>query len=479
MQIGACYLRVSTEEQVEYSLDGQLKAIKSYCRKHDIILSKEYIFVDDGFSGKRAEKRPAFMEMIALAKLKPKKFDVILVHKFDRFARSREDSVVYKSLLKKQCDIQVVSITETFEDNKFNIILEAMLEAMAEYYSINLADEVLKGMTEKATRGEYQTTAPFGYKMKDGKLEIVEDEAKIIRFIFEKFASQEMKMQPIARYINSLGVRTHRGNPFENRTIDYILNNPVYVGDVRWCPTGRIRRNYNNPDAIIAKGKHTPIVSQSLWDTVQERLKKNKEVYRYKEKTTAQIYTWLKGLVRCPNCGNTLVVQGKKYLQCNGFLKGACHVSCHITIEKLEECILEKLKETYDEKLNIEIVPKQIVRDDITYELLSKSLEKIPGKEERIKIAYRDGIDTLEEYKENKQKLVEERQELLLKLKELKESIQGPSEEEQNTYKKIYDVYELLNDPNIDIDTKYQTAHFLIEKIIYNRQEKTLKLTYK
>lgn len=142
IQYGACYIRVSTDEQTEFSPDAQLRALKDYARKNDIVLSKEHIYIDEGISGRKAEKRPAFMKMIATAKSKPKPFDVILVHKFDRFARSREDSVVYKSLLKKEANIKVVSITETIEDDKFSVILEAMLEAMAEYYSLNLADEV-------------------------------------------------------------------------------------------------------------------------------------------------------------------------------------------------------------------------------------------------------------------------------------------------------------------------------------------------
>lgn len=141
---GACYIRVSTNDQLEFSPDAQLKAIKKYAKDNDIIIDDDYVFIDEGISGRKASKRPAFQQMIKIAKSKPKKFDVILVHKFDRFARSREDSVVYKSLLRKECDIKVISITESIEDDKFSVILEAMLEAMAEYYSLNLADEVKK-----------------------------------------------------------------------------------------------------------------------------------------------------------------------------------------------------------------------------------------------------------------------------------------------------------------------------------------------
>ncbi|MBO5004207.1 MAG: recombinase family protein, partial [Clostridia bacterium] len=238
---GACYIRVSTDNQTEFSPDAQLKAIKKYAENNNIILDDDYVFVDEGISGRKADKRPAFQEMIKIAKSKPKKFDVILVHKFDRFARSREDSVVYKSLLKKECNIKVVSITESIEDDKFSVILEAMLEAMAEYYSLNLSDEVKKGMTEKAERGQYQASPPFGYKMKDGKLEIVEDEANIVKVIFEKFTSKELNILQITKYINNLGYKTHRGNSFENRTIEYILTNPVYIGYSRWTPTGKIK----------------------------------------------------------------------------------------------------------------------------------------------------------------------------------------------------------------------------------------------
>ena len=160
--IAAAYIRVSTDDQTEFSPDAQLKALRRYASQNNLVLDERYIFSDEGISGRKAEKRPGFMSMIAQAKSKEHPFDVILVHKFDRFARSREDSVVYKSMLKRECNVRVISITESVEDDKFSVILEAMLEAMAEYYSINLSDEVKKGMTEKATRGGLQHVPPFG-----------------------------------------------------------------------------------------------------------------------------------------------------------------------------------------------------------------------------------------------------------------------------------------------------------------------------
>ena len=161
-KIAAAYIRVSTDDQVEYSPDAQLAEIRKYASTHSFILPEEFIFVDEGISGKNTGKRPEFNRMIGTAKLKPRPFDAILLWKFSRFARNREDSIVYKSMLRKELGIDVISISEPLTDDKMSIIMEAMIEAMDEYYSVNLAEEVKRGMTEKAKRGGLQSTPSFG-----------------------------------------------------------------------------------------------------------------------------------------------------------------------------------------------------------------------------------------------------------------------------------------------------------------------------
>jgi DNA invertase Pin-like site-specific DNA recombinase len=479
MENGACYIRVSTDDQIEFSPDAQLRAIKEYAQKNDIILAKEHIYIDEAKSGKTTNKRHAFNEMIATAKSKPKPFDVMLIHRFDRFARSREDSVVYKALLRRECGIKVISVTEKLEDDKFSIILEAILEAMAEYYSLNLADEVRKGMTEKAHRGGYQTTAPFGYEMVDKKLVIIPEEAEIIKFIFEKFTNKEMGMRKIAEYINDLGIKSKRGNLFENRTIDYILNNPVYIGKVRWTPSEKTRRNFNNPNSIIALGEHEPIITLDLWEKAQKCIKDNKDLYAKRQKTTANIVSWLNGLVKCGNCGKSLVISYKNYLQCNGYAKGTCKVSHLININTLEKLILEEIKKVYTNNLEINIVPKRSNEEYTSeYTFLNEALKKNESKEIRIKEAYQDGIDTIEEYKQNKLKLEEERRNLRERLENLKESLQGIQNNDPIN-KKLENAYELLTDENIPVDIKYKTSHFLINEVVYSKKEKKLTLEYK
>jgi len=435
--------------------------------------------MDEGISGKRADKRPQFMQMIATAKTKPKPFDVILVHKFDRFARSREDSVVYKSLLKREAGVKVVSITESIEDDKFSVILEAMLEAMAEYYSLNLADEVKKGMTEKANRGELQSTPSFGYKADNGQLVIVPEEARLVKFIFEQFANQQMGMRKLASYMNDLGVKSHRGNLFENRSIEYILNNPVYIGKLRWTPTEKVRRNYSHPDTIVRDSTHEPIIDIDLWERTQKALKQTKELYKPRTKTEAPIRSWLKGLVRCGNCGKLLTPTKNGDFQCNGYSRGMCKPSSSITIKKLESVVLEELKATFEGSLEINVVPKTTETASTNeYDFLTEKLKKLDFREERIKMAFQDGIDTAEEYKANKATIADERQATIAKLEQMKQSI-VKKDASDSLYKRMESVYHLLTDSTVSMEIKFKTANFLIHKAIFTKPSNTLTIEYK
>ena len=218
LRLGAAYIRVSTDDQVEYSPASQLAEIRKYARAHDILVPDEYIFVDEGISGRSADKRPAFNRMIGTAKTKPKPFDVILLWKFSRFARSREDSILYKSMLRRDLGIEVVSVSEPVGDDKMSIIIEAMIEAMDEYYSINLAEEVRRGMTQRAGEGRPNTYAPIGYRMQDGGYVPDPDTAPVVRKIYEDFAHGRGLLQ-ISHELTALGVRTRFGNSIDNRGI--------------------------------------------------------------------------------------------------------------------------------------------------------------------------------------------------------------------------------------------------------------------
>lgn len=466
----AAYIRVSTEEQGEFSPDAQLKAIQNYCKNNNLILDNGHIYIDEGISGRKADKRPAFQNMIMHAK--KKEFDVILVHKFDRFARSREDSVVYKSLLKRDCNIKVVSITESIEDDKFSVILEAMLEAMAEYYSLNLAEEVKKGMTEKAERGEWQTYAPFGYKIVDKKLEILDEQASVVKMIFNDFINGEGYLF-IAKKVNEMGYRTRFGNKFENRTIEYILTNPVYKGYARWTPTGKVRRK-TSPDTIVRKSNHQAIIDEKTFDEVQELLQQRKQIHRKWFKGTSSTPAhWLNGLVRCKTCGRTLVKNAGDFIICNGYAKGTCPTSQRINRYLIEEAILEQIKQDFTQSVDLQKRLQTTSRDDT--DIILSQLAKLPEKEVRAKEAYLNGIDTLEEYKANKESIENQRKLLENSLNKNKK----PQNVEKEFKEKLKTVYEKLIDPEIEEKEKFELSHLIIDKIEFDKSAETLYLNYK
>lgn len=148
----AAYARVSSEKQdIDLSISAQLKALREYASRNGHIVVREYI--DEAESGRTID-RPGFKQMIGAAKQKSSPFDAILVWKLSRFARSREDSIVFKALLRKH-GVQVISVTEPLEDTPTGKLLEAIIESLDEFYSANLGQEVLRGMRESASRGFY------------------------------------------------------------------------------------------------------------------------------------------------------------------------------------------------------------------------------------------------------------------------------------------------------------------------------------
>lgn len=474
MKIAACYIRVSTDDQLEFSPDAQLRAMKKYCDDNNLLLPNEFIFMDEGISGRNAKKRPAFQNMIKIAKTKPKPFDVILVHKFDRFARNREDSVVYKSLLRSELGIQVVSITENIGDDKMGIIMESMLEAMAEYYSLNLSDEVKKGMSEKAKKGGVQTKPSFGYKVENNQFIPDENEATYVKEIFNRFVSGE-PYGSIARWLNSIGMHTHRGNKFEQRTVQYIIGNPVYIGTLRWTPSGKVDRNKPAPDTIFLENQHEPIINKEIWDAAQEKRQKLLSAQRKYMKDTEHKSFWLSGLLVCDNCGHTLGRSGK-YLQCCGYAKSICNVSHCISVTHAEELVIERLKSDYNNITKVSVdndYQKPIVRDEA--KLYHDAIERLEKSLSRAKEAYISGIDTLAEYGENKRRIQEE---LDKNKKRIEELSRVKPTDKQTLSKNIKSTLDFIQDKNNSIDDKNKTLKQIVSKIIFVKATKSLEIVY-
>lgn len=483
MIIAAAYIRVSTDEQTDYSPTAQLEEIKEYAKKNGYHIPEEFIFSDEGISGKRADKRPGFQNMVRQAHKKSNHIRYIIVHKYDRFARNKEDSVLYKALLKKD-GVKVLSVKEPIpEDDKFAVIYESMLEAMAEYYSLNLAEEVKKTMTMKAELGEWLTTAPYGYRNENKSLAIVPEEAKMVRYIFEQYAAGT-SMFALSRQMNQMGYRTHRGNVFAHRTIQYIINNPVYKGYMRWTPTGKVKRDFANPDSIISKGNWEAIISEELWQTAADRLRNEKRThYNHKRPETEGIH-WLSSMVKCSSCGRSLIV-GTKYkngavqFQCGGYNHGQCHDSHAISSNRLVPVILnelEKIAEHPQTKGCCYTVRRNTPASD-TLDIHTALLAKAQQRLKKAKEAYLNDIDTLEEYRTNKINIENEIAEITHRIDEIHK--QNSAAFDSSAFSaKIKTVIEILQDNSKSMEDKRKAFQSICEKVIFHKHTNSIELFF-
>lgn len=474
MKIAAAYLRVSTEDQDEYSLDSQLKLIREYANKNDYIVPNEYVFVDDGISGRSAAKRGAFQQMIALAKEKDRPFDAILLWKFSRFARNQEESIVYKSMLKK-IGVSVVSISEPLPDGPFAPLIERIIEWMDEFYSIRLSGEVKRGMLEKASRGEPVAPPAFGYNTENNKL-IPNSYAAVVRSVFKDY-SEGIGMASIARRLGNNGIRTSRGNRPDNRFIEYMLNNPVYIGKIRWSKDGRAAssRNYNNENIVLFDGSHEPIIDISLWESVQARLSDDKKKYQRHARKNEQAKWMLKGLVRCSSCGSTLCYQSSACpsMQCYKYAHSQCQTSHALSITKANKAVIAALQEAV-KTMSFNIAPVRSEASDALTDT-ARLIKLEERKLSRVEEAYENGIDSLEEYAKKKQKVQDE----IRRLRQQAEAAAPVEAYDPEAYsKKVSAVLDVITCPDVAEDAKNEALRSVLSKIVYNKQAKCLDLFF-
>ena len=481
-KIGSAYIRVSDESQDEYSPDSQLKKIRDYASKEGYIIPDEYVFYDDGISGRDVKKRDDFNKMIATAKEKSHPFETIFVWKFSRFARNQEQAILYKNLLRKN-GVSVVSVSEPIPDGHFGTLIERIIEWMDEFYSINLSAEVTRGMEEKVSRGEPICNAPFGYYMEDKQWFPDEQTAPIVREVFQRFADGE-GMRAIAMDLGNRGVRTKQGNPPDNRWVSYMLNNPSYIGMVRQSPSGTrsiSKRKYDDDGIKVVQGLHDPIISIELWDKVQERVNQVKKAYPKYAKREQAIDYMLKGIVRCSACGTTLamasVVSGKNKvptMQCCNYSRGSCKVSHFTLMPKLENALIDGLEQIIETK-QFTITPKAPKKTETETIDFDKLIAIEERKLERAKQAFLAEIDTIEQYAQNKKDITERINKLIAKRDE-----EAPKTEvDLNAYaKKVSEIVEFIKRDDVTASAKNEALRTIIEKVVYEKANNNLAVFF-
>lgn len=467
MHYGALYIRVSTDKQEELSPDAQRRLLLDYASSHNIFISPDLIFTENGISGRKADKRPEFQRMISLAKTDDPPFDVILVWKYSRFARNQEESIVYKSMLKKQHSIDVISITEPLAEGPFGSLIERIIEWMDEYYSINLSAEVTRGMTEKAMRGGYQTSPALGYAAPghNQPFTVVPDEARIVQYIFDQYVNNHRDPTAIARALNERRLLTKRGNPFDRRSVAYILRNRFYIGKVIW-------------NGIERDGVHETFVAPELFAAANDRLETTfRPAHR---RNVSACGHWMSGLVKCSICGSSLAYNAGKYpyFHCWKYAKGSHPGSSCISERKLTAAVLDyfdRLLSGEDFALDYQdLSAGPDPADDVA--LYEKELEKMDMRMMRIREAYEAGVDSLEEYKENRQRLSRECD----RLRELRDQAAAARKQmpedagKQEVLQKIRTMYDLIRDDDVNYETKGAFMRSLVEKIVWDKDAGTL-----
>lgn len=323
------YLRFSSERQKEQSIEGQLRDCRAFCKRNGYRIVA--IYVDRALTARKdAEKRVQFQQMIVDSE--KRHWQYLVVWKLDRFARNRNDSAIYKMRLKKN-GVRVISATENISENPEGIILEAVLEGMAEFYSAELSQKITRGMRESAMKcHSIGGHVPLGYKIQDHKLIVDPATAHIVQEAFQLYANGDT-VADICRLFNTKGYRTAKGAEFNRNSFKSMFKNERYIGIYTY-------RDLRIEDGVPA------IVDKELFEIVQQRLRKNGEA---PARGKAKVDYLLSGKLFCGHCGGSM--NGESGTGRHG---GKFHYYACYNRKRHHNCDKKPLKKDYIERVVVE-----------------------------------------------------------------------------------------------------------------------------
>ena len=301
MKTAVIYARYSSDNQTEQSIEGQLRVCEQYAKNNDILILKTYI--DRAMTGTN-DNRPDFQQMIKDSA--NKEWQNIIVYKLDRFSRNKYETAKYKKILKDN-GVKLLSAMENIPDTPEEIILESLLEGMAEYYSAELSQKVKRGMNETRLKGNFTGgNLIYGYKVENHKVVINEEQAEVVRFIYEQYALG-VYVKDIIQKLNEKHIY-NRGKPFARNTIYNILKNEKYSGIYR----------HNNE---VFENMYPRIVSQEIYDKVRKKTSQN----HYGKRSIEVVYL-LRNKLKCGYCGEPISAEcgtsskgnKRRYYKCLG-----------------------------------------------------------------------------------------------------------------------------------------------------------------
>lgn len=342
------YARYSAgPRQTDQSIEGQLRVCHDYCRQKGLEVVGEYC--DRHISG-RTDERPEFQRLIKDAKAK--RFDAVVVYKTDRFARNKYDSAIYKREL-KLAGVQIYYAAEAIPEGPEGIILESLMEGLAEYYSAELAQKIRRGMKESALKCKSTGPGrPLGYLVDDDlHYQVDPDTAPIVQAIFEMYIRGESNAA-ICTYLNERGLRTKQGNPFNKNSVNRIIKNRKYIGE------------YSYNDIVIPQGMPA-IIGEDVFAMAQAEMERRKG----RKRAPAQKAEYLlAGRLFCGHCNAAMIgvsgtgKSGKKWY----------YYYCPNNRGKKKECEKDQVSRDWLENLVADLTIEYVLQEDVLREISEK-----------------------------------------------------------------------------------------------------------
>ena len=496
----AIYCRVSTTEQAEegYSIDEQNIKIREYCERegHEIY----NLYEDRGISGKNITNRPGIKQLLQDAT--ENKFDLVIVWKLNRISRKLLDILNIVELLNKH-NIAFRSLTENFETETPSGKLQLnIMGAIGEFERETIAENVKMGLLARAKEGRWNGGVVLGYdlvelnnegkKRKNTVLKINEKEANTVRRIFELY-SQGHGYKAVVNRVNKEGHKTKRNGEFAVSTVKEILQNPVYIGKIRYNVRqdwSKKRRNNINANPILSDGIHEPIIDVETWNKVQvilkERSKKHNKVYDCEFPLT--------GILKCPVCGAGMTINRStakrkdgtrrinEYYSCGNWKNKGTAVcnSNSIRVEVADEYVLNKIMDLINNESILRKVVDNINNNKSTklkpilqqLEQINKEIEKLTDKKSKNIELFEDGILDKTELSARVKAINDDIEKLKYREQELKQDLQL-AEGEPIPFEIINEVMQRFKEVFLGMSTsqqRKQLIHLLVSKITINKE---------